>query len=104
MSTKKQNLSITITADTKNRIAKVKKELNYDELFTLLLDSLDILERTAKGEIKAELQIKKFLIYGHDTDITPSLIRKWTGVNLNLCKRAIGRYNGQIEAFNDKIK
>lgn len=75
----------------------------HDDFQNFLLDALEVLETTAKGETKAELQLKKFLVFGHDKAITAYEMRLFCGVNSNTCKAVIARYSDAVEAFNSKL-
>lgn len=93
--------TIGVIADEKGKEKTIYVEHNPFQNF--LLDSLDILERTARGETKAELHLKKLLVFGHDRAITPSELRLSCGVNLNTCKNVMAKYVDEIESFNSKF-
>ena len=96
---KKRVRSIDVKDDGSEKVNYVK----HDAFQLFLLDSLEILEGTAKGAIKAELHLKKFLVFGHDRVITPSEIRLSCGVNLNTCKVVMAKYKNDIENFNSNF-
>lgn len=100
----KDTYKVSFKREIKSRYLAKKGSITHTAFMDFLLDSLEVLETTARGEIKAELQLSKFLAYGHDKKITASELRTWTGVNLNICKRAMARYDDKIEAFNLEIK
>ncbi len=58
------------------------------------------------GTAKAERQLKEWLFLKNiDTKITPSVLRSYTGVNLNYCKKVLEHENfkNKVEQFNAKI-
>lgn len=83
---------------------EVEKHVKHDAFQMFLIDALEVLEKTAKGETKAELHLKKFLVFGHDRAITPSELRLSCGVNLNTCKSVMSRYVDKVEVFNSNFK
>jgi len=77
--------------------------VEHNDFQNFMLDCLSILEETATGKTKAEIHLKKMLIYGHDRSITASELRVYTGVNLNTCKELLIKYEVEVNKFNSKF-
>lgn len=94
--------TIGVSVDSKGR--ESEKFVAHNDFQNFLIDALEVLEQTARGETKAALQLKKFLVFGHDRPVTPSELRLFCGVNLNTCKVVISRHEEEVNLFNSKFK
>lgn len=96
----KRLIGIEVDAEGKEK----SKYVEHDDFQRFLVDALEVLEKTAKGEAKAELHLNKFFAFGHDREITPSELRLSCGVNLNTCKSVMSRYVDKVDIFNSNFK
>lgn len=99
----KKYTTVSMKNPVKEMLDSVKAEgQSYDELLTFLVNSLDF-RTEVKGITKAEIQVKKWLAFGHDKPITATELRQFTSVNLNTCKEVIEVYIFEIEEFNTQF-
>lgn len=94
--------TINISEATKSKLDEIKGQITYDELVNHLL-RLKALKVDTRGATKAEIQLVEFLDFGHEKEITPSELRKWCGVNMNICKSVIGEYQKEVGVFNQQF-
>jgi len=96
-------LNMEIPDEVKERLMSVKGDMGYSELFNYLLGVLDMAESYSKGEMKAELQARKWLAMGHDAKITVTELRKFTGVRSQVAEKVTVKLKVEIEKFNSQF-
>ena len=77
---------------------KMRGETGHLEFLEMLLSENLGLKFAIKGITKAEMQLKTWIRFGHKYAITASMLRKYSGVDLNTCKRVI-----QTDTANEQL-
>ena len=102
--TKKVRRNITLSPELLEKLDNLKESSNidWDNLVSYMFD-LQNFRVEPKGVVLAEITLKKWLAFGHETKITVTELRKWTGVRAESCKSVFDAYNAEIEVFNNQF-
>lgn len=100
---KVETTTIRISKDLETKLKEMKGGNTWEEIISYIADFQNFKASKPQGAVLAEMTLKKWFALGFDAKITASEIRKWTGVNLNICKEVVLVYSAEIETFNNNL-